>query len=159
MPDLRTQLQTALTGKVAVLCVGSPSRGDDIFGPLVAKRIFGRVSAEVTDAENVPENYLGKVAKTDPDTVLIVDAALFGGQPGQLKLLDPSELEESSFSTHSASLKLVEDFFQAECNAKVFLLAAQPVHVRFDEKPSPEITRAADLAAQLLTELLPPPSA
>ena len=159
MSDLRSQLQTALTGKVAVLCVGSPSRGDDIFGPLVARRILGRVNAEVTNAENVPENYLGKIAKSSPDTVLIIDAAIFGAQPGDLKLLDPADLTESNFSTHAASLQLVEDYFKAECGAKVFLLAAQPVHVNFDQKPSPEITRAADFAAQLLTDLLPLPSA
>ena len=152
--DLKSQLQTKLTGRVVILCVGSPSRGDDIFGPLVAKRISGKVAAEVIDAENVPENYLGKIANLAPDLVLLIDSAHFGGQPGQIRLLDPQELDESSFSTHSASLKLIEDYFQAECNAKVFMLAAQPKHVQFGRPPSPEMIGAVELVSQLLVDIL-----
>ena len=129
---LKSQLQKELIGKVVILCVGNPMRGDDMFGPLVARQIAGRVAAEVIDAENVPENYLGKVAKLKPDIVLLIDSANFQGQPGQIKLLDPANLEESSFSTHSASLKLIEEYFQAECQSKVLMLAAQAKHVRFD---------------------------
>lgn len=158
MKDLKAQLKAALTGKIAILCVGSPSRGDDIFGPLVARQIIGRVNAQVIDGENVPENYLGKIAKADPDTVLLIDAAHFSGQPGQLRLFNPANLDESSFSTHSASLRLIEEYFQAECNSKVLLLAAQPGSVRFGEKPSPQITHAADRAAQLLKEVIKPPA-
>ena len=152
--DLKSQLQASLTGKVAILCVGSVSRGDDIFGPLVAKRLSGKVTAEVIDAENVPENYLGKIAKSNPDFVLLIDAAHFGDSPGQLRLLDPQDLDESSFSTHGASLKLIEDYFRAECNAKVMMLAVQPVHVNFGAPPSPEIVTAVDSVVDMLTEIL-----
>ena len=152
--DLRSKLKASLTGKVVICCVGSPSRGDDIFGPLVAKRISGRLSAEVIDAENVPENYLGKIAKFEPDVVLLIDAAHFGGQPGDLRLLDPQDLTESSFSTHSASLKLFQEYFQAECGSKVILLAVQPQHLRFAQPPSAEVVAAADQVSSLLAEIL-----
>ena len=153
-PQLQSQLKEKLTGKVVILCVGSRSRGDDIFGPLVAKRISGKISADVFDAENVPENYLGKIAKLSPKVVLLVDAAHFDAEPGQLRLLDPQDLAESSFSTHSASLKLIEEFFQAECNSKVFMLAAQPKHVSFGVPPSPELIAAVDSVVDMLTEIL-----
>ena len=152
--QLQSQLKEKLTGRVAILCVGSRSRGDDIFGPLVAKRISGKVSAEVFDAENVPENYLGKIVKLSPEVVLLVDAAHFDAEPGQLRLLDPQDLAESSFSTHSASLKLIEEFFQTECNSKVFMLAAQPKHVSFGVPPSPELIAAVDLVVDILSEIL-----
>ena len=152
--QLQSQLKETLTGKVVVLCVGSRSRGDDIFGPLVAKKLSPKVSTEVFDADNVPENYLGKIAKLNPDTILLIDAAHFDAAPGQLRLLDPQDLDESSFSTHSASLKLIEDYFQAECNAKVFMLAAQPKHVSFGVPPSPEIIAAVDLVVKILSDIL-----
>ena len=152
--ELKSQLQAKLNGKVVLLCVGSTSRGDDIFGPLVAKRLAGKVAAEVIDAENVPENYLGKIAKLDPDVVLLIDSAHFAGQPGQIRLLDPQELNESSFSTHSASLKLIENFFQMECQSKVLLLAAQPKHVNFGQPPSEQMLATADAVSQLLTNIL-----
>ena len=151
---LKSQLREKLIGKVVVLCVGSLSRGDDIFGPLVAKQLSGKVSADVFDAENVPENYLGKIAKLSPETVLLIDAAHFDAEPGQLRLLDPQDLAESSFSTHSASLKLIGDYFQAECSAKVFMLAAQPKHVSFGVTPSPEVIAAVDLVVEILTDIL-----
>ena len=152
--ELKSELQARLTGKVVVLCVGSRMRGDDMFGPLVAKRIAGKVAAEVIDAENVPENYLGKIAKLDPDVVLLVDSAHFGGEAGQIKLMDPKDLNESSFSTHSASLKLIEAYFQDQCQSKVMLLGAQPEHVRFGVPPSKQMVAAIDLASQLLIDIL-----
>ncbi len=136
------------------MCVGSRSRGDDMFGPLVARRIAGKVAAEVIDAENVPENYLGKIAKLAPDVVLLIDSAHFGGQTGEIRLLDPQELNESSFSTHSASLKLIEQYFQAECQSKVMLLAAQPKHVNFGRPPSKEMIGAVEQVCRLLTDIL-----
>ena len=125
-----------------------------MFGPLVARQIAGKVGAEVIDAENVPENYLGKIAKLDPDVVLLIDSAHFGGEAGEIRLLDPQELEESSFSTHSASLKLIEEYFQMECQSKVMLLGAQPKHVNFGQPPSEEMIGAVDRVSQLLMEIL-----
>ncbi len=152
--ELKSELQAKLTGKVVVLCVGSRMRGDDMFGPLVAKRIAGKVAAEVIDAENVPENYLGKIAKLAPDVVLLVDSAHFGGEAGQIRLLGPEELNESSFSTHSASLKLIEAYFQDQCQSKVMLLAAQPKHVRLGVPPSEEMVAAVDRVSELLLDTL-----
>ena len=152
--ELKSQLQAKLIGKVVLLCVGSTSRGDDMFGPLVAKRVAGKVRAEVINAENVPENYLGKIAKLNPDVVLLIDSAHFGGQAGRIRLLDPQELNESSFSTHSASLKLIENYFQMECQSKVMLLAAQAKHVNFGQPPSEEMIAAVDVVSQLLTNIL-----
>ncbi len=156
--NLKSKLQEKLTGKVAILCVGSRSRGDDMFGPLVARRVAGKVAAEVIDAENVPENYLGKIAKLAPDVVLLVDSAHFGGQAGEIRLLDPQELNESSFSTHSASLKLIEEYLQAQCRSKVMLLAAQPKHVSFGQPPSKEMIGAVEQVSELLMDTLKGPN-
>jgi len=153
--DFKSQLKAKLTGKVVICCAGSCNRGDDIFGPLVARQIAGKVEAEVIDAENIPENYLGKIAKLKPDVVLLVDAAHFGGQAGEIRLLDPQDLEESNFSTHSASLKLFEEYFRVECNSKVMLLAVQPQHVRFGVPPSAEVVAAVNIVAKILGEVLP----
>jgi hydrogenase 3 maturation protease len=125
-----------------------------MFGPLVAKSITGKVAAEVINAENVPENYLGKIAKLTPDVVLLIDSAHFGGEAGQIRLLDTDELNESSFSTHSASLKLIEAYFQDQCQSKVMLLGAQPKHVRFGQPPSEQMVAAVDLVSQLLMDIL-----
>lgn len=139
---------------MVILCVGSISRGDDMFGPLVAKQIRSKVAVEVIDAENVPENYLGKISKLNPDVVLLIDSAHFGGQAGEIRLLDPQELDESSFSTHSASLKLIKDYFQMDCQSKTLLLGAQPKHVNFGRPPSEEMIAAVDTVSELLMEVL-----
>ncbi len=125
-----------------------------MFGPLVARQVAGKVAAEVIDAENVPENYLDKISKLNPDVVLLIDSAHFGGEPGQIRLLNPQELNESSFSTHSASLKLIEDYFRMECQTQVLLLGAQPKHVNFGQPPSKEMVTAVDVVSQLLTNIL-----
>ena len=77
------------------------------------------------DVGEVPENFLGKMVKCKPGTVLFVDAVDFGASAGSVKLIDTKSLEEGSFSTHSSSLKLVIDYLKREIETEIFLLGIQ----------------------------------
>ena len=77
------------------------------------------------DVGEVPENFLGKMAECEPDTILFVDAVDFGASAGSVKLIDSENLEEGSFSTHSSSLKLVIDYLKREIETEIFLLGIQ----------------------------------
>ena len=64
-----------LRGKTVIVGMGNPLRGDDGFGPALIERLRGKVSATCIDAGIAPENYVGRIVKETPDTILLVDVA------------------------------------------------------------------------------------
>jgi len=144
------RLAPIFAGTAVIVGIGNVMRGDDAFGPMVAGRLEGRIHAEVVDAGTVPENFLGKIASVEPDTVMLVDAGDFGGEPGDIALLEPNELATTSFSTHVPALALLESFLEADRRVRVILLAAQPKHGEFGTPISDEMAAAVEITVRLI---------
>jgi len=139
---------------VVLLCIGNKDRGDDGFGPAVAARVGGRLACPLFDGGAAPENELPRIAAVEPALVIIVDAAHFGGRPGELRLMVPDELTPGGVSTHTGSPALLAEFLKVCCGARTLLLVAQPLRVEFGAPMSPQMERAVDDAAALLMDLL-----
>jgi hydrogenase 3 maturation protease len=138
-------LKSRLKGKVVVLGIGNTLRSDDGIGALLALRIKGKAPYTVFDAGSSPENYLGKVIREKPDTVLIVDAADFGAGAGEMRVLEASGLKAANlFSTHNASLEMAINYLQKDLPADIIILLIQPKCVSLGEKLSPEVSGALD---------------
>ena len=88
--SLEESLRGLLHGRVLLLGIGNRLRSDDAAGPLLADRLSGRVNAEVIDAGDVPENYIGPIRKLGPEVVLALDAVRSGRRPGQVQLFGRS---------------------------------------------------------------------
>ena len=142
-------MRSLLTGRVCLLGVGNRERRDDAAGSLLAERLAGSKGVLSIDAGVVPENYLEKVARWQPDTVLILDATDFGGEAGEVRILDPAAVGPSALSTHALSLQMTADYLGARTQARLALLAIQPADVRsgteLSESVSQAIARLQDL--------------
>lgn len=152
--SLSHELECQLVGRVCVLGVGNRCRRDDAVGSLLAERLAGRTGAFTIDAGAVPENYLEKVARTRPDTILIVDAVDFGGAPGDVRLIEPERVGSSGLSTHALSLRMATDFLRARTQARLVLLAIQPGDVRLGTGLSEALSEAACFLVQVLAGAL-----
>lgn len=148
-------LEAALVGKVCILGVGNRMRGDDGAGSWVAERLAGRVSVPVFDGGTAPENYLEKIAALLPDTVLIIDAADFGGSPGEMRLFRAEEVGPGGLSTHALSLSLAAEYLRTRGRATVRLLAIQPADAGLGRPMSEAVRRAVEQAARWLEQFLP----
>jgi len=137
---------------VALLCVGNPDRGDDGFGPALAERLAGRWPGPLFDCRTTPENDLPRAAALEPAAVLIVDAVHFGGEAGELRLLDAEGLAAGALSTHAASLSVAAKFLREACGARVLVLAAQPGSLEPGEGLSPAMARAEEEAVEALAQ-------
>lgn len=147
-------LERLLAGRVCILGVGNRYRRDDGAGSLVAERLAGRAAALVIDAGAVPENYVEKIARSRPDTVLIVDAVDFAGTPGDLRLLDPDVIAPLGISSHALSLRMTAAFFKARTRARLAILGIQPADVGPGAEMSDEVSRAVQTAAAALSAVL-----
>jgi hydrogenase 3 maturation protease len=151
---LQAQLKKILGNYPLILGVGNTARGDDGVGSLLVRKLTGRVEACCIDSGIAPENFLEKIVRKKPDTVLIVDAADFGGSPGEIRLLDPGQLASGGLSTHALSLQMACDYLQLSIPVEVHLLAIQPAQTNSGELSGP-VRASLDLLINLFMELLP----
>ncbi len=150
MPDdPAVALAPLLRGRVCVLCVGNRDRGDDGAGPALAERLLARGATRCFDGGTAPENRLEAVVRERPDVVLLVDAAEYGGAPGEVRLADPADCAGGT-STHAPSLALAAAYLRARCGAEVRLLAIQAGTVAPGRTLSGPVRAAVDAWADRL---------
>ena len=133
-------LKLHLAGKVVILGIGNILQSDDGVGSILASRIKDKVPYIVYDVGLSPENYLGKIIKDKPDNIVIIDAADFGGRPGEFKEIEGQDLKAANlFSTHNASISLTINYLQNNLKANIIVLIIQPKTIALGDKLNPEI--------------------
>ena len=152
--DALAHLKAHLSGKVVILGIGSTLSSDDGVGSLLASRLKGKVPYTVYDAGPAPENYLGKIIKDKPNTVVMIDAVDFGGRPGEFSVLEGQEIKTVNlFSTHNASLSLAINYLQNNLKADIIVLSIQPKSLTFGDKLSSEVTKTSDILENWFSRL------
>lgn len=159
---LRAELGRVLRGRVVLLGIGNPLRGDDAAGCEVARQVrhmaspalleAGRVL--VLEAEDVPESYSGPVVAADPDVILLLDAVDLGAAAGSVALIPASSLRDVTLYTHRTPLAPLARYLEHRCGADVYLLGIQPASVDWGAPLHPDVAAAARDAAALLVEAL-----
>jgi len=138
---------------VVILCIGNKERGDDAFGPYVArrlKRIRERGVVEVIDCGTVPENYTDMIRRAKPTHVIIVDAVDFKGSPGDIVLSFEPVFDEVSVSTHKPSLALLAKYIKNDIGSRIILLGVQPKSVDWGLSMSEEVLAASEAVVRAL---------
>jgi len=143
-------LDEIAVGRVLIIGIGNRQRGDDGVGPVLIDKLSSAGFTNILDVGTVPENYTKFIIQYHPDTIILVDALSFGGQPGNWKIFTPDQCSEYGFSTHNASLNLFASYIRRFIPAKIFLLGIQPAKTGFEVGLSPELEQSV---AQLLNEI------
>ncbi|MCX6992282.1 MAG: hydrogenase 3 maturation endopeptidase HyCI [Kiritimatiellaeota bacterium] len=152
MTDLTDGLRQKLQGKVCVLGIGNRLKGDDAAGPELIDRITGRSRFHCLDAGVAPENYLEKIVRIGPDTILLVDAIDFGGAAGSCRLFAADQITGGGLSSHALSLRMTCDYLQQRIKVHIFILGIQPAQVNMNGPLSAAVSAAVEkLAAELST--------
>ena len=151
IPELRNRIHGK---KIVILGVGNPLRGDDGAGPALVERLQGKTSATLVNAGDVPENYLGVVTSAKPDLVLIVDAVEMGANPGDLALIEGTQLGGAQATTHNTSLALFARVLQVETGAEILVVGIQPGVISFGEPLSIPMTKTLQNLVILFQDLL-----
>jgi len=133
------QLGSCVGEHVCVLGIGNRHWHDDGVGSYIAEALDERPDMDVIDAGFIPENHLEEVAAHHPDSILMVDATDFGGEPGQTRLIFPEKVAYSSISTHAGSLRMLAEYMHQRTHAPVALLAIQPEDTDAGESLSPAV--------------------
>lgn len=127
-----------------IVTVGNRMRRDDGLGPYIASKLKSSANLVIIDAGFLPENIIDRVVQLNPDHIIFIDAADFKGKPGEVRVIDESEISEYTLSTHAVPLKLVAAIIRSEVSARISYVGIQPKDVGFGEGLSREVQRAAD---------------
>jgi hydrogenase 3 maturation protease len=144
--DIEPSLIELLREPTCFVGVGNLLRSDDAVGPW----IVGAVRAALTDtphaivdAQDVPENFVPGIARSDCRNVIFVDAVAAEGDPGAVVFGPLADFPEADgFSTHKLALSLSRKFLET-AGKKVFLLGIVPGKLAFGEGLTAEVGRAA----------------
>ncbi|MFA5139908.1 MAG: hydrogenase 3 maturation endopeptidase HyCI [Elusimicrobiota bacterium] len=155
MNEVRSFLRPWAGRRVLILGVGSPLKGDDQAGPELVRRLQGKTRAHLLDCGGMPENHGRAVLALKPELILLVDAAEFGGGPGEVRLLEERDIGSSGLGTHGLSLRVFLSYLRSEISFQAALLGIQPKSMEFDEPLSPEVEAAVQELEKVLREELP----
>lgn len=141
---------------MALVGVGNPLRGDDGVGVKIIELLQEAPLEGVMllNTETVPEAFTGKVAEHRPTHLLLLDAANFRGEPGDVKLIESSRIGGQAISTHSLPLTIFISYIEKTMDSKVLLLGVQPRNIEFFTEMSPEVEKTAEKVAAMLRKIL-----
>jgi hydrogenase 3 maturation protease len=141
-----------LRGKMVIVGIGNPLRGDDGFGPALIERLQNKVSFLCIDAGTAPENYVGLLVKEKPDTILLIDVADLSLEPGQYRILQPEDILKCGFTTHDMSSRMLMEFLEDQTNASILMLGVQPQQVSLGEAMSECVIETLNEIEMLIQE-------
>jgi len=131
-------------GSTLYVTLGNPLRSDDGVGPYVAERADGIPGLRIRDAGERPERALDWAMELRPVTLVFIDAADFGGAPGETRDLPVESLEKTTFSTHRLPLPAIMDWISHETGAACRCIGIQLSSTALGEGLTPPVQQAAD---------------
>lgn len=136
--------------RLGVIGIGNPLRKDDGIGIILIEKLIEQKeklpkNIEVIDGGTGGMNLLHLLANFD--SVLIVDAVNFGGQPAETRVFTLDEIESKKISvkmsTHESDfLKIIELSKQLkECPKQIIVFGIQPKDTSHGQGFSPDLQK------------------
>ena len=95
------------------------------------------------NAETVPENFTGKLRKENPSHIIIVDACLMDGQPGDMKIVNKYDFANIGISTHSMSLSFFVRYLEKDNDFRIIFVGIEPKSLDYSENLTENVENAA----------------
>jgi hydrogenase 3 maturation protease len=141
----KKELKKFIDDKTVIMGIGSTLKSDDGVGVFIVESLKNEGFSNVIVAGATPEHWLGFLANNKFEKLLIIDSVLFGGEKGEIRLLDLQEISERFGLTHSSSLHLFYDFISKEGNIRELkVLAIMPESLEIGGSLSSPVKRSAE---------------
>ena len=147
MSNINARIQHVLSLEFkpsVILTIGNSFRCDDGVGPYIGEKLTSTKSVLVVNAEYSPERVIDEIVAFGPKSIVIIDAADFNGQPGEIRLIKAENISQTTLSTHSIPLSVISQILINDTQAKVEFVGIQVKHVSMGENLSQEVKDAAD---------------
>jgi hydrogenase 3 maturation protease len=147
MSPLPAEIRAAIAprGRTLLITIGNPLRADDGVGPFVGERVrFNNPDYSLINAGTTPENIAQTAINLKPGKIILLDAARFGGRPGELKIIPLEDISaQAVLSTHSFPLSVTFSIVREDTGAELVALGVEPGSMEFGEGLTPEVEKTA----------------
>jgi hydrogenase 3 maturation protease len=155
---VRTAAASNPSPRLAWVGIGNELNGDDAAGVaairLLRRHHFQAQEPLFIDAGTVPENSTGPLRRYRPGLIVLLDAGDFGGEAGEIRLIDWHQAEGFSASTHTLPLAVVAGYLEGELHCPVVLLVIQAAQTNFDQGLSEPVQRAVEALAEGIAAII-----
>lgn len=155
MEDVKKALDSLAGKHCLFITIGNELRGDDGVGPYIGGLLAG-IAGEFSliNGGQRPENVIDEAIEAGPEHTFIIDAANFGGQPGECRLLEPQLINQSTLSTHTFPLPVLASIIKEDTGSEIYFLGIQSSTMQLGEGLSPPVKTTAHKLVELIGELL-----
>ena len=139
--------------RVVVAGIGNPIRRDDFVGVKIVQNLHGKVSKAVCliECETIPESFMQEIVDFKPSHILLIDAAVLGLKPGEVRLVFPEQIADfPAVTTHVLPLRIFCEYTAKMSGAKIALLLVEPEDTCLGE----DLTAKVQVVAEEITETL-----
>jgi len=150
---LKDDLEKILKGKIVILGIGNPVKGDDAAGMIFVEKIERLDRFECIKGGLFPENYTGEIILKKPDTLIIIDAINMNGSPGDIVLLKPEQLKDESFASHGTPISVLIKYLSNFIKDNIYILGIQPKVVNVGNQLSKEVLESVDTLEKIFTDI------
>jgi len=151
LDQIKNQLKKFKDNKIVFFCIGNALKGDDGVGDYLFERLPEGKNIHRINGSNAPVNFIGKIEKLDPKTVIIIDCVHSGQEPGSIHLKESSDIYSSPVDTHSGLLG--EYIRELKMDCKWYILGIEPYTLEGINRLSPQMKKRADEVSVMLREL------
>ncbi|OGC08305.1 hydrogenase maturation peptidase HycI [candidate division WOR-1 bacterium RIFOXYD2_FULL_36_8] len=136
-------------GLTLLITVGNDLRGDDGVGPYIYERtaekgfLDSKPRFYLLNAFDKPENIIDEAVKLAPSKVIIIDAADFGGEAGEARIIEKENIPQTTLSTHTFPLPVIAKILEEDTGAEVFFLGIQPQNIELGNGLSDAVKKTA----------------
>lgn len=140
--DLLISLASFPFDKIVFVGLGSEICGDDSAGLVLLDMLKKRdefKNSHFVIGGITPENHLAEMTKISATVCVFIDTVRHGNTPGDIALVDPSQVSRKGFSTHTFSIKMIEDFLKAHGYMQFLYIGIEPKSTAVGTLLSPEV--------------------
>ncbi len=146
------------------LGIGNPLKGDDAVGIYFVKRLKNDIEKEKSYllntvdffvAGNDPFSFIFKIKNKRYDKVVLVDACIFEGNPGEVKIFSSDDIRSFNFvmTTHNYDLRLFLNMIERE-GVDVIFIGIKPKFLEERETLSQEVENSYQVFKKIALSLI-----
>lgn len=142
-------------GEIVFIGIGNPLRGDDGIGVWIAERLKSAIRRDDVEVFPIGDrvDLLPRILRErEPRLIIFFDAADFGGEAGEVKLMPASEASGKTVSTHDIPIELMLKI--SGVGAPAYVISVQAASIAFGEKLSQRVLKAGEKILEFLAEKL-----
>lgn len=128
--------------------LGNICRGDDGIGSFIAQN-FQSDEWLVLDCGTTPENFTSLVKKSQPEYLVIVDAAQMNLEPGEFRVIPSERIDKFYLTTHNIPLSLLISYLD-KWVGKIILIGIQPERMEDFQRISERVQDSARNIIEIL---------